>query len=121
VPSNHHSIPFVPRNQRKKYKLPISTDLHQEITEKVQDLLTAGGSTSSAAAGGRLTAEFDQFLSLFGRFLATRRQFHHEHELSAMEHGRRQQHNDSQVHSSDETYKISAQKVVGHVGPFSHI
>jgi hypothetical protein len=35
---------------KKKCKPPISTDLHQEIKEKVWDLLTAGGPTSAAAA-----------------------------------------------------------------------
>jgi hypothetical protein len=41
---------FAPRNQRKKCKPPISTDLHQEIKEKVRDLLTTGHLMSSVAA-----------------------------------------------------------------------
>jgi hypothetical protein len=79
------------------------------------------GRSDELDGGDRLTAEFSQFLSLFGRVLATRRRFCHEHELYATEHGRRQQHNDSRVHSSDEAHKISAQSVVSHIGPFSHI
>jgi hypothetical protein len=43
-------MPFAPRNQRKKCKPPISTDLHQEIKEKVWDLLIVRGPMSSAAA-----------------------------------------------------------------------
>jgi hypothetical protein len=43
-------MPFAPRNQRKKCKPLISTYLHQEIKEKVMDLLTAGGLTSSSVA-----------------------------------------------------------------------